>query len=282
MMYLRRLFLFTVAVLCQFPSHVALASQLYRMDNEHFSLRLDANHRFINAEETVRIMIKDWGNPASHVMEQNPLGMIVDKSFPQGSNWGIVITASHDGHVPDKDAKRIDDGHLLTIIRKEYLRMNKQRRAAGSAPVTSLNWALAPEYDRESNRITWAKEIGFGKTGTLTLNYAVRLLGREHAIHMNAVGSREHMDAITRTMTMVLAGSTFDEGYRYSDFNARQHRTADYGLVALIAGQPQLKPQPLQNLWKNLSGAPNLAIAALFGLTVALGRWLTRRRLPEF
>ncbi len=281
-MTLRRLFLIWVAVFCQFPSHVALANSLYRLDQEFFSMRLDPNLRFLDADETVRIMIKDWGNPAAHVMEQNPLGMIVDQSFPKGSRWGIVITSSHDGHVPDKDAPRMDEDSLLQMLRKEYLRMNKQRKAAGAAPVTSLDWALEPQYDHKAHHITWAKELGFGRDGTRTLNYAVRILGRENAIHLNAVGPMDQIDVITRSMQSIVSGSAFDDGYRYEDFNPLYHRTADYGLKGLVAGQPQMRMTRLQNLWQNLIGTSNLMIFGLFGFAVALGRWMTRRRLPEF
>jgi uncharacterized membrane-anchored protein len=282
MMILRRLFLIWVALCCQLPSHVALGASLYRLDDEYFSMRLDPNLRFIDAEETVRIMIKDWGNPAAHVMEQNPLGMIVAQNFPQDSRWGIVITASHDGHVPDKDAPGMDEGSLLQILRKEYLRMNKQRKAAGSAPVTSLDWALEPQYNAAGHHITWAKELGFGKGGSRTLNYAVRILGRENAIHLNAVGPMDQMDRITQSMQSVIAGAAFDDGYRYEDFNPLYHRTADYGLKGLVAGQSQMRVTRVQYLWQNLVGSSNLMIAGLFGFAVMLGRWLTRRRLPEF
>jgi len=288
MMNLRRLFLICVTIVCQFPSHIALASSHFRLDEEHFSLRLDATQRFIEPAETVRIMIEDWGNPAAQVMEQNPLGMIVDQDFPKGSSWGIIITASHDGHIADKDANRISDSSLIGKLRREYLRMNKQRKAAGTAPVTSLHWALEPQYDSQAHHIIWAKKIGFGNDGTRTVNYAARILGRENTIHFNAVGSMDQLDAIARSVQSVLTTSAFDEGFRYRDYDARYHRTADYGLVALIAGQPKLKTHPLQNLWarlsssSNLMGSSHLTMAVLFGLTAALGRWLTRRRLPEF
>lgn len=282
MMTLRRLFLIWVAVFCQFPSHVALGNSDYRLDEEFFSMRLEPHLRFIDAEETVRIMIKDWGNPAAHVMEQNPLGMIVDESFPKGSRWGIVITASHDGHVPDKDAPHMGGNNLLQILRKEYLRLNKQRKASGSAPVTSLHWALEPQYHAETHHITWAKELGFGQGGKRTLNYAVRILGRENAIHLNAVGPMDQLESITRSVQAVVAGSAFDDGYRYEDFNPLYHRTADYGLKGLVAGHAPVRMTRMQNLWQNLVGSSNLMLAGLFGFAVALGRWLTRRRLPEF
>ncbi|WP_141731754.1 DUF2167 domain-containing protein [Oligoflexus tunisiensis] len=283
MMNLRRLLLYVVSLFCHFSAHGALADSVYRLDDEHFSLRLDSRLRFIDAKETARIMIEDWGNPAPHVMEQNPLGMIVDQNFPKGSTWGIVMTASHDGHIPDKDAKSIDNESILQILRKEYKRMNSQRKAAGTAPVTSLDWALEPQYDRRRHQITWAKTIGFGRNETRTLNYAVRILGRENAIHLNAVGPMDQLAAITRSMQAVIAGSAFDEGYRYEDFNALYHRTADYGLVGLVAGPSQQKTSRWEMLWQNLGGgSSHFMIAGLFGFVVVLGRWLTRRRLPEF
>jgi uncharacterized membrane-anchored protein len=284
MMILRRLCLFVGISLLQLTAEAVLADSAFRLDDEHFSFRLDSNLRFIDAKETARIMIEDWGNPASHVMEQNPLGMIVDQNFPRNSTWGIVITASHDGHIPDKDAKKIDNDGILQTLRKEYKRMNRERKSAGQAPVTSLDWALEPQYDKRRHQISWAKTLGFGPSETRTLNYAVRILGRENAIHLNAVGSMDQLAAITRSMQTIIAGSAFDEGFRYEDFNALYHRRADYGLVGLVAGPPKSKASRLENLWQNLTGHTNsqYMIAGLFGFVVVLGRLMTRRRLPEF
>lgn len=278
MMNLRRLFFICIALLCQMPSHVALA---LRIDDEHFSIDLPDDYRFVDAAETTQIMTRIWGNPATHVNEQAPLGMIVAKNFSRSSvRWGIIITATHDGHVMDKDAARIDDGSLLQAIRREYFRLNKDRKAAGSAPVTSLDWAVEPHYDRSSNKVVFAKDIGFGKKGTRTLNYAVRVLGRENAIHFTAVGNMEDMPMIALALQAILVTSRFDSGFQYRDFNPRYHRVAEYGLLGLIAGQPKLRLGPMQGAIRAFS--MSLLIVALGGLAIMLGRYVIRRRLPEF
>jgi uncharacterized membrane-anchored protein len=69
-----------------------------------------------------------------------------------------------------------------------------------------------------------------------TLNYDVRVLGREGVLSMNAVAGMPQLATIESDMQQLLKVAAFNEGYRYEEFNEDTDRMAAYGLGALVAG----------------------------------------------
>jgi uncharacterized membrane-anchored protein len=69
-----------------------------------------------------------------------------------------------------------------------------------------------------------------------TLNYDVRVLGREGVLSMNAVAGMPQLAAIEADMQELLKVAAFNAGYRYEEFNEDTDRMAAYGLGALVAG----------------------------------------------
>jgi uncharacterized membrane-anchored protein len=53
---------------------------------------------------------------------------------------------------------------------------------------------------------------------------------------MNAVASMPQLSGIERDMKDLLRVASFNEGYRYEDYNKGTDRAAAYGLGALVAG----------------------------------------------
>lgn len=270
------------ALAADLSASIKLLDGPMRIDAEQFTIRLVDDYRYINAKDTSRILIEAWGNPAQQIADQKPLGMIVPKDFiEQGALWGVVVTASHDGHIIDKDADKIDYDGLLEKMRDDAKFANQERKSAGAALITSIDWATEPHHDSLSHKIYWAKEITFGRSPVPTLNYAVRILGRENTINFNAVGSMDRFAGISAAMQTVLAFSEFDVGYRYQDFNPKYHRVATYGLPGLVAGQMITKLTALKAVLHQLLSSSKLFVAGLSGLAVVLGRFLGRKKPPE-
>ena len=69
-----------------------------------------------------------------------------------------------------------------------------------------------------------------------TLNYDVRVLGREGVLSMNAVASMSQLAQIRSDMRPLIEIAEFNGGHRYAEFNSKTDRMAEYGLGALIAG----------------------------------------------
>lgn len=200
------------------------------------AVRLDvpASFRYLNPEDTQRLLEDGWGNPSG----SGTLGMLfpVDVSPLSAGGWGIVITYSDDGHISDEDAEEIDYAELLTNMKEETEVANEERKQYGYEPVELVGWAAAPYYDKASHKYHWAKELKFGGNQANTLNYNVRVLGREGVLVLNAVAGMDQLGMINRDIPDVLAFSNFTSGNRYEDFNADTDRMATYGLAALVGG----------------------------------------------
>jgi uncharacterized membrane-anchored protein len=60
-------------------------------------------------------------------------------------------------------------------------------------------------------------------------------LGREGYISMNLVTDVAAVERLKPTVQTLLTNLNFDDGKRYSDFNASTDKVAEYGLAAFLA-----------------------------------------------
>ena len=68
------------------------------------------------------------------------------------------------------------------------------------------------------------------------INYSIVALGRKGMITTTLVHGADKLEAAKTSTNDLLAAITFKDGNRYSDFNPRTDKVAEYGLTALIAG----------------------------------------------
>ncbi len=167
----------------------------------------------------------------------------------------MVITENTDGHVSDQDAAKIDYDDLLSQMKSDTQQGNRARTEAGYDAVTLVGRAEAPSYDPAQHSMVWAKDVIFGdataqtpvtqtpvtqtpvtKSSHHSLNYAVRVLGRQDVLELNAVGSSEQLAQIRAGMRSVLPAVQFTAGNRYQDFSQGTDKLATYRLAGLIAG----------------------------------------------
>jgi uncharacterized membrane-anchored protein len=198
------------------------------------ALDLPTGFRYLSPADAEKVLHDAWGNPAG----SQTLGMIVPAkvSLLSDEGWAVVITYDKDGHVKDDDANKIDYADLLKDMQKGVEEANEERTRQGYPTTRLVGWAEAPRYDAASHKLFWAKELEFGDSKQRTLNYNVRVLGREGVLVLNAVAGMDQLDMVKREMPAVIAFSEFTPGNRYTDFNSSTDKVAEYGLAALIAG----------------------------------------------
>ena len=151
--------------------------------------------------------------------------------------WAIVIDYEEDGYVSDEDADGIDYAELLASMQATSHESNAARVEAGYDEVELVGWATTPRYDKLANKIHWAKELRFGAIPVNTLNYNVRILGRQGVLVLNLVATMPQLEEIERVIPSVLAMTNFNPGHRYSDFDPSVDQVAAYGVAALVAGK---------------------------------------------
>lgn len=194
---------------------------------------------YLSAPEAKALLIKE-GNPPSAVSDIE--GLLIPANASGQDSWFVVITENTDGHVSDADAAKINYDDLLSQMKSATQDNNKARTDAGYDAVTLLGWAEAPTYDAAQHSMVWAKDVMFSNPksgaegGHHTLNYAVRVLGRQDVLELNAVGSYDQLAQIKAGMQQVLPAVQFTAGNRYQDFNSGSDRLATYGLAGLIVG----------------------------------------------
>ena len=112
--------------------------------------------------------------------------------------WAVILTYVDEGHVDDSDAAEIDYDEMLKDMKEgtEGRERGAQARRAIRA-VHLVGWAEKPHYDAATKKLYWAQELNFEGSPTHTLNYDVRVLGREGVLSMNAVASMNQLSQIS-------------------------------------------------------------------------------------
>lgn len=200
-------------------------------------LNVPASFKYLNPEDSAKYL-QLLGNPPSEV-----LGMLfpAEGDLVSSNNWFTVLDYAPEGHVKDDDAAKIDYDKLLADMKESSKEDNEQRAKEGYPKVEIVGWAAAPRYDASTHKLYWAKNLRFEGGSGDTLNYNIRMLGREGVLVANVVGGMEDLSAIEQATPEILTMVDFTPGNRYQDYNAKTDHTAEYGIAGLIAGAAGLK-----------------------------------------
>lgn len=198
------------------------------------NLNIPKGFKYLDAQQTHFVLEKLWGNPP-----QDDDGMLfpMDADLLQNTSWAFVIKYQKDGHIDDSDAAAIKYDELLTSMKESVKEESGNRVKEGYEAIDLIGWASQPYYDASQKTLHWAKEVKFGQAEEHTLNYDVRILGREGLISMNAIGKMTDLDSVKKVIPNVLTAVTFGDGHKYSDFNPSIDKVAAYGIGGLIAGK---------------------------------------------
>lgn len=209
------------------------------VDKARAHIALAPGYGYLKAADAQRVLTQLWGNPP----DKDVLGMILPSDDPhvllQHDSWAVVVTFVDDGYVSDADAAKIDYGDMLSTMQDAARDANPERVKQGYPEVDLIGWAEPPHYDDTSHKIYWARDLKFtganGHSGH-SLNYDIRVLGRQGYLSLNAVAPMDQLAKVREDMPEVLAMTDFDSGQRYTDYDASTDKLAAYGIGALVAG----------------------------------------------
>jgi uncharacterized membrane-anchored protein len=218
-------------------------------------LQTPAGFRFLDAKQSNYVMSDLWGNPKDTTI----LGLLVpaDRGVLAPNSWVFTITFDEIGYVKDNDAENIDYDELLEQMQQETIDDNPEREKLGYQPIKVVGWASVPYYDKQMKVLHWAKELKFGQDSVNTLNYNLRVLGKNGVFIINAVASMTEMNDVKPNIGKVLSCIEFEKGSSYFDFNPELDKVAAWTIGGLVAG-------------KILAKVGFLAIIAKFGKVIAL------------
>ncbi len=240
----------------------------------HATLTVPDGFGYLDAIQAKRVMEELWGNPPS-----DSKGMLVPDGggVLQDESWAFEITWDDMGYVKDDDAMDTDYDELLTSMQSDLEEENKMRVEQGFPTVKLIAWASPPYYDAQNKVLHWAKNLEFQDMGFNTLNYNVRILGRNGVMVMNAIGSMEQLEMVKSNIPAVLNSMKFDKGHQYGDFDSSVDKVAAYTIGGLIAGKVLAKV----GLFAVIAKFGKLILLGLAGAGAAIWRWLSGRKKDE-
>jgi uncharacterized membrane-anchored protein len=227
------------------------------------TLKVQEGFRFLDSKDADKVL-QSWGNPPSPEV----LGMLVPASpgLDDEHAWVVVVTYSSDGHISDEDATKVDYDQVMKDMKAESAEENEARKSEGYDAVNVVGWAQPPHYDAAGKRIYWARELDFEGSERHTLNYDIRVLGREGYLSMNAVADMRDMAMVKDGMQHVLPMATFDAGHAYADFKPGSDKLAGYGLAALVGGGIAAKTGQFAKLGVLLLAGKKFVVAGVIAL----------------
>jgi uncharacterized membrane-anchored protein len=233
------------------------------------TLNLPEGYRYLDPDQAQRLLVEGWGNPPG----DKPLGMIVPAAINPMTDegWGVIITYTEDGYVEDGDAAKIDYDEMLTEMQTATREGNAERVEAGYSPMELVGWAERPHYDAAAHKLYWARELRVDTFSTHTLNYDVRVLGRQGVLSLNAIAGMQQLPTVQRDMQGVLNFVEFNEGNRYADFSDGD-KVAAYGIGALVAGKVAVKAGFFKILLAALLAGKKFLVIGV----IAIGAFLRR------
>jgi len=239
------------------------------------TLRIPDSFRYLGPKDAERVLEDAWGNPAG----DGTLGMLFPANISAVSenSWGVVITYEEDGYVSDKDADSINYEDLLKEMKEGVADRNKERQKQGYQNIDLVGWAAKPFYDKETHKLYWAKELGFGGEKEHSLNYNVRVLGRKGVLVLNAVSGMSQLGIVEKEMQQVQAFTDFNSGFRYADYDSKTDKTAAYGIAALVAGGIAAKAGLFTKLFALLLAAKKLIIVGVLALGAFIGKLFKKK-----
>ena len=177
---------------------------------------------YLDANDSRQLLVDLWRNPPTAA--EGVLGMILttQENVPNVRNWAVVITYENRGYVKDSDSDTTDYAAALKQMQEATHANNARRQQAGYPPIELVGWAAPPRYDKANKKIYWAKELQFGDNAEHTLNYDVRILGRQGLAEpqrhrRDGPAPRNRAGDAENPFGMV----NFNQGHRYTDFNPK-------------------------------------------------------------
>ena len=241
------------------------------------TLHIPEGYGYLDPDEADRVL-QAWGNPPGGGRD----GMIIstEVSLFSAEGWAVLVSYDDMGHVDDEDAADIDWDGLLADKQASDEAANAQRRELGLTEVHLTGWAEPPHYDAERNRLYWASLLE-ATDGEKTVNYDVRVLGREGVLVMSAIADADAMAVLKPAMEDVITFGEFNAGHRYLDFDPQIDRVATAGLGTLVAGKVAAKTGMLAVIGAALLKAKKLLIVGLVAVAAAARRLFFGGAAPD-
>lgn len=198
-------------------------------------LKLPAKMVFIK-KDAANSLMEEWGNGTN----PDRYGLIIpeQKNKDSAAPWWVDLNFNDSGYIKDDDAKEWDVEGMLKQLKEGSEEQNKERAARNLPELETRGWVEKPQYDAANHRLIWSIDVYHKNEPNQnpSINYNTFQLGREGYIELTMVSDLKNIEAYKPVARELLGNIEFNEGKRYSDFNAATDKVAEYGLAALVGG----------------------------------------------
>ncbi|MBK9176050.1 MAG: DUF2167 domain-containing protein [Flavobacteriales bacterium] len=238
------------------------------------TLDVPERFKFLAAEQAYHLVVDVWENPPS--ITEDLLGVVMAADAGVYADVpSYILYYEPIGYVTDGEADGIDYAAKLKDMLKDDSLANAQRKEAGYSGLQLLGWASAPYYDKKRRVLHWAKEMRSEEADRNVLNYNIRILGRQGVLVINAVSSMDHLDEVKAVLPEILAMATFNDGYRYDQYDPLVDKLAEQGLDGLIDGKTRERVKEFASLLVKVAIG---AFAGLLLIVLAIWYFFIRKR----
>ena len=150
---------------------------------------------------------------------------------PKDLAWWSLFSYEATGHI--KDDEKLDPDELLATLEQQNRQHQEERRKAGLSELVLEGWSVPPHYDAVTHNLEWGTRLR--SEGQQTINYTVRVLGREGLVHALLVTDLNGFNSDLESFRSALRRLSLVQGQGYSEFR-QGDKMAAYGLGALIVG----------------------------------------------
>jgi len=190
----------------------------------HATIEIPEGYRFLNGSETAEVMALFGNLPASYE------GMIGTEDL----DWFVVFEFEDAGYVKDDEKDELDAAELLDALREGEEASNEERKRRGMETLTTVGWAVEPNYNEATNNLEWGVILE-GSDGGRNINFLTKLLGRHGIMHTTLVCDTDQLDAVLPKYQNLLTTFDYNSGQTYAEFEEGD-KVSEYGLKALVAG----------------------------------------------
>ena len=229
--------------------------------SNHATIKIPEGFRFLNGAETAQLM-EQFGNLPDHYD-----GLIGTPDL----DWFIIFQFEDSGYVKDDEKDDLDAGKLLKDLQATDEPANEQRKAAGLDTLTTVGWAVEPNYNASTNNLEWGIILRSSDGGE-TVNYLTKILGRRGIMHTTLLCDPDQLTSILPRYQEVLTGFEYTPGNTYAEYQDGD-KLSEYGLKALIAGGGIFAAAKL-GLFAKLALFFKKGIKIIVFGAVAIGVWL--------
>ncbi|TGL39963.1 DUF2167 domain-containing protein, partial [Leptospira langatensis] len=237
------------------------------------NIKVPKGYKYLNPKDSKIVLEDVWGNPPNSEPGLGILFLATDTPLDLGT-YAITVDYVEEGHVDDEDSKEIKYDELLTELQDATKEESEQRKKDGYAGLELIGWASSPYYDSAAKKLHWAKEYKFDGAPVNTLNYNIRILGRNGYLLLNALGDIPILKKVENDVGKILESVEFTEGNRYADYDSKVDSLAAYGIGGLIAGGLLKKAGLLALIGGFLAKGAKIIILAVIGLFYAVKKFI--------